>query len=86
MPDGASNSGKKRQISEVRFSGALAAIDRDLEPALGQPVSLRQGKLIVSVAHSAWVQELRPLKPRMLQAIQQRVGKAAVRDIIFRNG
>ena len=51
-----------------------------------QPVSLRNGKLIVTITHSAWVQAFWSLKPMMLQKIQSRVGKQAVRDIIFRNG
>ena len=52
-----------------------------------QPVSLRNGMLIVSVDHPVWLQELsRYHKPLILQKVQGRVGKQAVRDIRFRIG
>ena len=51
-----------------------------------KPVSLRNGLLVVGVEHSVWMQELWSLKPLMLQKIQERVGKKAVRDIRFRIG
>jgi predicted nucleic acid-binding Zn ribbon protein len=52
-----------------------------------QPVSLRNGMLIVAVDHPVWLQELsRYHKPEILQRVQQRVGKKAVRDIVFRIG
>lgn len=52
-----------------------------------QPVSLRNGILIVAVDHPVWLQELsRYYKPLIQQKVQERVGKKAVRDIIFRIG
>ena len=52
-----------------------------------QPVSLRNGLLLVTVDHPVWLQELsRFHKPLMLQKVQERVGKKAVRDICFRIG
>ena len=52
-----------------------------------QPVSLRNGMLIVAVDHPVWLQELsRYHKTLILQKVQERVGKKAVRDIIFRIG
>lgn len=52
-----------------------------------QPVSLRNGALIVAVDHPVWLQELsRYHKPLILQKVQERVGKKAVRDIVFRIG
>ena len=52
-----------------------------------QPVSLRNGNLIVAVDHPVWLQELsRYHKPLIVQKVQERVGKQAVRDIIFRIG
>jgi predicted nucleic acid-binding Zn ribbon protein len=52
-----------------------------------QPVSLRSGLLVVSVDHPVWLQELsRYYKPMILQKVQERVGKKAVRDIRFRIG
>jgi predicted nucleic acid-binding Zn ribbon protein len=52
-----------------------------------QPVSLRNGLLVVSVDHPVWLQELsRYHKPLILQKVQERVGKKAVRDVCFRIG
>ena len=52
-----------------------------------QPVSLKNGLLVVAVDHPVWLQELaRYHKPLLLQKIRDRVGKAAVRDIVFRIG
>jgi len=52
-----------------------------------QPVSLRKGLLIVAVDHPVWLQELsRYHKALLLQKIHERLGKDAVRDIVFRIG
>jgi predicted nucleic acid-binding Zn ribbon protein len=52
-----------------------------------QPVSLRNGLLVVAVDHPVWLQELsRYHKALLLQKIHASVGKKSVRDIIFRIG
>lgn len=52
-----------------------------------QPVSLRNGQLVVAVDHPLWLQEFsRYHKAVILQKVQERVGKKAVRDICFRIG
>jgi predicted nucleic acid-binding Zn ribbon protein len=52
-----------------------------------QPVSLRNKLLVVAVDQSGWLQELsRYHKPLLLQKVRDRIGKAAVRDIVFRIG
>ena len=52
-----------------------------------QPVSLRNGLLVVAVDHPVWLQELsRYHKPLILQKVQERIGKKAVRDVCFRIG
>jgi predicted nucleic acid-binding Zn ribbon protein len=52
-----------------------------------QPISLRNGLLVVTVNHPIWLQELsRFHKVLMLQKVQGRIGKTAVRDICFRIG
>jgi len=52
-----------------------------------QPVSLRNGLLVVGVDHPVWLQELsRYYKPLILQKVQDRLGKKVVRDIRFRIG
>jgi predicted nucleic acid-binding Zn ribbon protein len=52
-----------------------------------QPISLRNGLLVVTVDHPVWKDELsRYHKPLILQKVQERVGKKTVRDICFRIG
>jgi predicted nucleic acid-binding Zn ribbon protein len=52
-----------------------------------QPVSLRNKLLTVAVDHPVWLQELsRYHKPLLLQKVRDRIGKAAVKDIVFRIG
>jgi predicted nucleic acid-binding Zn ribbon protein len=52
-----------------------------------QPVSLLNKLLVVTVDHPGWLQELsRYHKPLLLQKVRDRIGKTAVRDIVFRIG
>lgn len=51
-----------------------------------QPVSLINKILRISIDHPVWHQQLLPLKPLLLQKVRDRIGKAAVRDILFRIG
>ena len=52
-----------------------------------QPVSLRNGVLVVTVDHPIWLQELsRYHKKLLLEKISQRVGRNAVRNLVFRIG
>ena len=52
-----------------------------------QPVSLRNGLLVVGCDHPVWLQELsRYHKPLILQKVRDRIGKKAVHDISFRIG
>jgi predicted nucleic acid-binding Zn ribbon protein len=52
-----------------------------------QPVSLRKKVLTVGVDHPIWLQELsRYHKPLLLKKVNDRLGKNAVRNIVFRIG
>ena len=52
-----------------------------------QPVSLRNGILVIAVDHPVWLQELsRYHKQLILQKVWSSVGKKAVREITFRIG
>jgi len=52
-----------------------------------QPVSFKNGLLVVAVDHPVWLQEIsRHHKPLLLQKIRERLGKSAIRDIVFRIG
>ena len=55
--------------------------------AHAQPMSLRNGVLVVAVDHPIWLQELSRFHKRaILEKIQLRVGKSAVSNISFRIG
>ncbi len=52
-----------------------------------QPVSLKNACLIVAVDHPIWLQELERFhKNLILGKVQQRLGKKAVKQILFRIG
>ena len=52
-----------------------------------QPVSLRNGLLVVAVDHSTWLDQLRRYcKAEILQKVHECIGKKAVREICFRIG
>jgi len=52
-----------------------------------QPVSLKNGLLVVAVDNSAWLQELdRNYKPLILQKIRDCAGQTAVQKLVFRIG
>ena len=51
-----------------------------------QPVSLQNGILKVHIDHPTWHHALLPVKPLILQKVRDRIGKTAVRDIVFRIG
>lgn len=52
-----------------------------------QPISLKNRLLIIAVDHPGWLQELsRYHKPLLLEKVRARIGKTAVRDIVFRIG
>jgi predicted nucleic acid-binding Zn ribbon protein len=51
-----------------------------------QPVSLKNGRLVVGVDSASWLFALTPLKEMILAKVQARVGKSSVRALIFNNG
>jgi predicted nucleic acid-binding Zn ribbon protein len=52
-----------------------------------QPVSFRNGTLVVTVDHPVWLQELeRYHKALLLQKLRQHLGADTVRNLIFRIG
>lgn len=49
-------------------------------------IALQDGVLLVQVESSVWAQELSLLKPRIQQALNERLGADAVKDVRFRSG
>jgi len=78
--------GLHQRLWESQLFSRWAELVGEINARLCQPASLRNGRLTITVAHPAYIQELRPLKPLFLQKIQQRLGNTCVRDIIFRVG
>jgi predicted nucleic acid-binding Zn ribbon protein len=76
---------ERLQQSEVFFHWA-DIVGKDIATH-AHPLSLRNKLLIVAVDHPGWLQELsRYHKPLLLQKVRDRIGGAAVRDIVFRIG
>jgi len=78
--------GLHQRLWESQLLSRWAEIVGEFNARISQPASLRNGRLIITVEHSARIQELRPLKSKWLEAIQRRLGNTCVRDIIFRVG
>jgi len=78
--------GLHQRLWESQLFSRWPEIVGEFNARLCQPASLRNGRLTVTVAHSAYIQELRPHKALLLQKIQQRLGNTSVRDILFRVG
>jgi hypothetical protein len=51
-----------------------------------RPVLVRGGVLTVETANPAWAQQLSLLKPRLLAAINARLGERLIKDLRFRSG
>lgn len=49
-------------------------------------IALQDGILLVQVESSVWAQELSLLKPRIQQALNERLGSDRVKDVRFRSG
>lgn len=78
--------GLEQRLWESQIYQRWADIVGEFNARICQPVSLKNGRLTVSVVHSAYILELRPHKALFLRQLQQRLGKNCVRDIILRVG
>ncbi len=54
--------------------------------ARARPVRIREGVLEVRVEQAVWMQQLQLMKPQILSRLNERLGKAVVRDIFWRRG
>jgi predicted nucleic acid-binding Zn ribbon protein len=52
--------------------------------AVSNPVSERDGEVLVSCADSVWAQELDLMQDRLLQSLEDRLGDQAPRSLRFR--
>lgn len=86
MPTVLKRLGLEQRLYESQLFERWAEI---VGPALAEytrPASLRKGKLVVLVPHSAHIQSFRPILPEMLKQIQARLGRTCVREIQLRVG
>ncbi len=51
-----------------------------------EPQSLKQGRLLVHVTDPVWLHHLSMMRHRILQAMRERLGEAAVREVVLRIG
>jgi predicted nucleic acid-binding Zn ribbon protein len=79
---------KPADMRQMEFQTRLRQVwEESVSPLLGQQTELVDFKrkiLYVAVADNPWIQELHFLKPRILAAMQSRLGENAVQDIKFR--
>lgn len=84
MPDVMKRLGLQQRLWESQLFQRWADIVGEFNARICQPDGLRNARLTVTVSHPAYIQELRPHKALLLRKIQERFGKTAVREIIFR--
>lgn len=79
--------GLAQKVKEAEIVRDWAIIVGDVVSKHCRPVELNKGFLTVNVDSSPWLNELhRFSKGLILQKLQERLGKKAVRDIRFRIG
>lgn len=58
----------------------------EVTAAKSHPLHVNRGTMVVAVASSAWANQLNLLKPKLLAAIEQRLGPGVIRDLRWRTG
>ncbi len=86
VPDVVKGLGLEQRLYESQLFERWAEIVGPAAAEYTRPASLRKGKLIVHVPHSAHIQSFRPILPEMLKQIQNRLGRSCVREIQLRVG
>jgi hypothetical protein len=74
---------------KLRQYRAWGLWDEVVGPAISahaQPCSVRGGSLLVAVEDSLWLHQLNYLKHRILVELNERLGKAVLRDMVLRVG
>lgn len=83
-----------RLLSSMGVDASARAVDgvfREWRQVVGEqvaahawPVSLRHGRLVVMVDHSAWASQLRYLGPLLLERFHQFVGEPIAEELVVR--
>lgn len=78
--------GLETKLLEFRLRRDWAAIVGEQIAAHTRPEEIRFRKLLVSVHHSVWLQQLTFLKPALLEQINRAAGEQRVTDLVLRLG
>lgn len=75
--------GVQREVRSVRLEQQFAEVVGEAVAPLCRAVSLERGRLVVATAHGALAQQLQQESPRIIEALNQRLGAGAVRRLAF---
>ena len=75
--------GIRRAVREVQVQEAFAEVIGPAVAPLCRAVSLDRGALLVATAHTALAQQLQMDGPRIIAALNQRVGEGTVKRLRF---
>ncbi|HEV7678381.1 MAG TPA: DUF721 domain-containing protein [Candidatus Dormibacteraeota bacterium] len=75
--------GVRRAVREVQLQDAFAAVVGPALSPLCRAMSLDRGALLVGTAHSALAHQLQVEAPRIIYALNQRVGEGTVKRLRF---
>jgi predicted nucleic acid-binding Zn ribbon protein len=75
--------GVRRAVREVQVQEAFAEVVGPAVSPLCRAISLDRGALLVATAHTALAQQLQMEGPRIIAALNQRVGEGTVKRLRF---
>jgi len=75
--------GIRRAVREVQLQDAFAEVVGPAVAPLCRAVSLDRGALLVATAHTALAHQLQMEAPRIIHALNQRVGEGTVKRLRF---
>lgn len=75
--------GIRRAVREVQLLDAFAEVVGPAVAPLCRAVSLDRGALLVATAHTALAHQLQMEAPRIIHALNQRVGEGTVKRLRF---
>jgi predicted nucleic acid-binding Zn ribbon protein len=76
--------GIRRAVREVQLQDAFAEVVGPAVSPLCRAVSLDRGALLVATAHTALAHQLQLEAPRIIHALNQRVGENTVKRLRFK--
>ncbi|HEY9723585.1 MAG TPA: DUF721 domain-containing protein [Oscillatoriaceae cyanobacterium] len=74
------------RMREATAMALWSEIVGEVTAAKSHPLHVNRGTMVVAVASSAWANQLNLLKPKLLSAIEARLGPGVIRDLRWRTG